>query len=144
MRPAALFVPGVLFGVGLAVSGMTDPAKVLGFLDVAGAWDPSLAFVMIGAIGTFAPLNMLIHRRAHALDGTELPGARSHGGVNARLLAGAAVFGVGWGLAGICPGPAGVDLATLRPGIVAFVAAMLVGMVVAQRGLGADPPDRGA
>lgn len=141
MRQAALFVPGVVFGVGLAVSGMTNPAKVIGFLDVAGAWDPSLAFVMIGAIATFAAFNVIVHRRSRALDGSPLPGARSGTGVCPRLLAGAAIFGAGWGLAGICPGPAVVDLATLRVDVVAFVAAMLVGMLVAQRGFGADRRD---
>ena len=141
MKSALLFVPGAVFGVGFLLSGMSNPQKVLAFLDVAGGeWDPSLMFVMVGAIGVFALLNLLIHRRVSPLLGGSLPGARSKGSVTPRLLIGAALFGVGWGLGGICPGPALTDVGTLDPEILVFVGCMLVGMLVAQRGLGADAP----
>ena len=140
MKNVALFVPGFLFGVGLAISGMTNPAKVMAFLDVAGAWDPSLAFVMAGAIATFALLNLLVHRREAPLLGGVLPGVRSHGKPSGRLLIGAALFGAGWGLSGVCPGPAVADLVTLAPGILGYLVAMVVGMVLAQRVFGADAP----
>ncbi|MCA8923361.1 MAG: YeeE/YedE family protein [Planctomycetes bacterium] len=139
MKSALLFVPGALFGIGLLLSGMSNPAKVIGFLDVAGgAWDPSLMFVMVGAIGTFAVINLLVHRRAAPLFGGCLPGARARGAIGARLLIGSAVFGVGWGLLGICPGPALTDLATFDREILVFVGAMIAGMIVSQRVLGAD------
>jgi uncharacterized protein len=142
VKSALLFVPGFVFGVGLAVSGMTNPDKVADFLDVAGgAWDPSLAFVMVGAIGAFATLNALVHRwREAPVLGGELPGPRSKGKVDARLLAGAALFGAGWGLGGVCPGPALASLTALVPELLGFVAAMLGGMAVAQRAFGADAP----
>ncbi len=138
-RTWLLALPGALFGFGLAISGMTNPAKVIGFLDPAGRWDPSLALVMLGATGSFALLNRLVHRRGAALLGGTLPGPRApQQPVDRRLLAGAAVFGVGWGLAGLCPGPAITNLARLQLDVVAFVAAMAVGSVLAQRLFGAD------
>lgn len=144
-RDALLFVPGLLFGVGLAVSGMSNPAKVIGFLDVSGgAWDPSLAFVMVGAIGVFAVLNLLVHRREAALNGGALPGPKSDTGVSPRLLVGATVFGVGWGLSGVCPGPALADVSTLQPEVFAYLGAMALGMVVAQRLFGLDVPSASA
>ncbi len=103
-------VCGLIFGAGLIVGGMTQPSKVIGFLDIAGAWDPSLAFVMGGAIGVFLPLFRLIQKRrapVYALRFT-LPTRRD---VDAPLLLGAALFGVGWGLVGYCPGPAFTTLA---------------------------------
>lgn len=131
---------GFLAGVGLSVSGMTNPAKVTGFLDFAGNWDPTLLFVMGGAVAVFAVLNVLIHRRsAPYLCGT-LPGVRGATGIDRRLVLGAALFGVGWGLAGVCPGPAVTDLALLRTDVLAFVGAMVGGMLLAQRGFGADAP----
>jgi uncharacterized membrane protein YedE/YeeE len=141
MKHALLFFPGLLFGVGLAVSGMSNPAKVIGFLDVAGGnWDPSLALVMVGAIGCFGLLNLLIHRREAPLFGGKLPGPRSTGKPSPRVLVGAALFGVGWGLSGVCPGPAITDVSTLRGEVFAYLSAMLVGMLVAQRAFGADAP----
>lgn len=127
-RLSALFA-GALFGLGLVVSGMTDPAKVRGFLDVAGRWDPSLAFVMIGAIGVHFALLRLVQRRpaplfARAFD---LPTRKD---IDGRLVSGAAVFGVGWGLAGVCPGPAVVCLGTGSVAPVLFVLAMLAGTAV--------------
>lgn len=121
---------GALFGAGLLVSGMTLPAKVKGFLD-ATAWDPSLAFVMAGAIAVHAPLARLIRaRRAPLLARTfhTPPASR----IDRRLLAGAAIFGVGWGLSGYCPGPALVGLATLATPVIAFVGAMLAGIALAR------------
>jgi len=120
---------GLVFGFGLIVSGMANPAKVLGFLDLAGRWDPSLAFVMAGAIAVGSVAFALAGRRPRSLIGIEmkLPATR---GIDARLLGGSALFGIGWGLAGFCPGPA---LAALGMGLtkaLTFVAAMLVGMLV--------------
>jgi hypothetical protein len=120
---------GTLFGAGLAISQMMVPAKVLGFLDVAGAWDPTLAMVMIGALAAAAPGFALARKlQAPVLAAAfETPTRRD---LDARLLAGAAVFGVGWGLSGFCPGPALAALSTGIWQVTAFVAAMLAGMVI--------------
>lgn len=120
------FGAGALFGAGLLVSGMTRPGKVLGFLDVAGAWDASLAFVMLGAIGVHAAAYQWLRRRDPnaALD---VPPDRL---IDARLLGGAALFGVGWGLGGFCPGPALTSLGALAPGALVFVVAMTVGILL--------------
>jgi hypothetical protein len=118
---------GLVFGIGLIVSGMADPAKVLGFLDLAGRWDPSLAFVMAGAITVAAPAFAIARRRDHSLTGAamQLPTAQQ---IDRRLVLGSVAFGIGWGLAGFCPGPALVALgAGLGPAAV-FVTAMLAGM----------------
>jgi uncharacterized membrane protein YedE/YeeE len=125
----AAFVSGAIFAVGLAISGMVLPEKVIGFLDVSGAWDPSLAFVMIGAIGVHATLRVFIARRGRPLfdDRFHLP-TRTR--VDGRLVLGAATFGVGWGLSGYCPGPALLSLASGAIAPVIFVAAMALGMVV--------------
>ena len=121
------FLAGILFAVGLGVSGMTQPAKVLAFLDVAGRWDPSLALVMLGAIGVYAPLvRLILRRRTPVLSPVFSLPPRSE--LNGRLFFGAAVFGVGWGVAGLCPGPALTVVASGRPIALAFVAAMLSGM----------------
>ena len=137
-----MFLPGAVFGIGLGVSGMTNPAKVVGFLDMRGAWDPSLAFVMVGAIGVFAIANALIHRRPTPLFGSQFPGVRAIGAIDGRLFAGAILFGIGWGVSGICPGPALANLSRLRPDVLTFIATMSVGMIIAQRVLHADakPP----
>jgi uncharacterized protein len=125
----AAFAAGLVFGIGLIVSGMTDPAKVLGFLDIAGSWDPSLAFVMAGAIlvGFFA--FMLAGKRTTTLLGAvlHLPQARD---IDARLIGGAVVFGIGWGLAGFCPGPALVSFGGGQDKAAVFVVAMLAGMLI--------------
>lgn len=120
---------GLLFGVGLMVSGMANPAKVLGFLDIAGRWDPSLAFVMIGAIVIGAIAFAFAKRLKRSLLGlsVQIP---YRSAVTLRLILGSAVFGVGWGLAGFCPGPALVALGAGFPKAWAFVAAMLAGMAV--------------
>ncbi|OCS44769.1 DUF6691 family protein [Ralstonia pickettii] len=122
-------VAGLLFGTGLIVSGMANPSKVLGFLDLFGRWDPSLAFVMAGAIAVGVIGFFVARRRGRSWLGTliQLP---STTGVTARLVLGSAVFGIGWGLAGFCPGPALVALGAGVPKAVGFVAAMLAGMAV--------------
>lgn len=122
-------VAGLLFGTGLIVSGMANPAKVLGFLDLFGQWDPSLALVMAGAIAVGVIAFFVAGRRGRSWLGTpiQLPSAT---GVTARLVLGSAVFGIGWGLAGFCPGPALVALGAGVPKAVGFVAAMLAGMAV--------------
>ncbi len=124
----ALF-SGTLFGLGLAVSGMVDPAKVIGFLDIAGDWDPTLAFVMGGALLVTIPAFHLILKRPHPVlaDDFELPTKKE---VDVRLLGGATLFGVGWGLAGFCPGPSVTALASGLAPVFAFVAAMFAGMAL--------------
>jgi uncharacterized membrane protein YedE/YeeE len=127
MATLSAFVVGLIFGVGLLVSSMADPAKVLGFLDLAGHWDPSLAFVMIGAIAVGMVAFAVAGQRSHTLLGTplQLPAART---IDRRLVLGSAAFGIGWGLAGFCPGPALVGIGLLEPKALVFAAAMLVGM----------------
>lgn len=126
-RALAGFAAGLVFGLGLLVSGMANPAKVLAFLDLAGAWDPSLAFVMAGAVAVTFVGYRLAWRRAQPLltDRFEVPSATS---LDRRLLAGAALFGLGWGIGGYCPGPALTALPLLDPGTLVFVPAMLVGI----------------
>ena len=123
------FVAGLTFGIGLIVSGMSNPAKVLGFLDLAGKWDPSLALVMAGAIfvGVFA-FGLAARRRETFLDTPLPPPAPRH--LDRALVAGSLVFGVGWGLAGFCPGPALVALGAGQPKALVFVAAMVAGMLL--------------
>lgn len=118
---------GAVFGVGLIVSGMADPAKVLGFLDIGGAWDPSLAFVMGGAILVGAFAFTFARKRTLSLLGLEMrmPTATR---LDRRLVGGSLLFGVGWGIAGFCPGPALVALGMGEQKALIFVAAMLVGM----------------
>ena len=129
MSALAAFASGLTFGLGLIVSGMADPGKVKGFLDLAGAWDPSLAFVMAGAIlvGFFA--FRVAGRCARSFLGTamHLPARRD---IDLRLIGGSIVFGVGWGLAGFCPGPALVSFAAGQEKAAIFVAAMLGGMLL--------------
>ena len=144
MKPlATAFVSGALFAVGLGIAGMTQPAKVLAFLDVAGRWNPSLAFVMLGAIGVYALGYRValwrgapVHPAAFAL-----PTRRD---IDASLAGGAALFGLGWGLVGYCPGPALTALASGHVGPIVFVAAMLAGMLLEQLAVPdpARPPRR--
>ncbi len=124
----ALFA-GMLFGLGLAVSGMMNPAKVVGFLDVAGEWDPTLAFVMGGALLVTIPAFRLILGRPRPIlaDDFALP---TRSALDRRLLGGATLFGVGWGLSGFCPGPAVAALVTGLTPVFAFVGAMMAGMVL--------------
>jgi uncharacterized membrane protein YedE/YeeE len=128
MRSAVALVCGVVFGAGLAVSGMTDPAKVLGFLDVFGAWDPTLALVMAGALAVSAAGYAVAGRESHPLlaEAFSIPTRRD---LDASLLGGAALFGVGWGLVGLCPGPALANLARGSAEVVLFVGAMAVGVI---------------
>ncbi|TBW35506.1 hypothetical protein EYW49_15885 [Siculibacillus lacustris] len=133
MKPRFALLVGVVFGIGLCLSGMVAPSKVLNFLDVAGAWDPSLALVMGGAMAAaFLPFR-LVRGRIPA------PGRR----IDLPLVAGSALFGVGWGLVGLCPGPALTALGRADPKAFAFVAAMLVGMALHRlwsRGATKTPP----
>lgn len=130
MRNAFALSVGLLFGLGLCVSGMNDPGKVQGFLDLAGAWDPSLGYVMAGAVAAaMGPFALAKRRGRHAWLGgaIELPPKRA---LDAPLVAGAAIFGVGWGLTGVCPGPALVDLGFFGDGRAPlFCAAMAAGMI---------------
>lgn len=125
------FAAGLIFGIGLVVSGMADPAKVLNFLDLFGTWDPSLAFVMGGAVVvTFIGFRLVLRRPTPLFaQGFHLPTASR---IDARLLSGAAIFGLGWGLGGFCPGPALTSLVLAAPGTLVFVPAMLAGMWLAR------------
>jgi uncharacterized membrane protein YedE/YeeE len=124
------FVTGALFAVGLGISGMTQPAKVIAFLDVFGAWDPSLAFVMVGAIGVHLLANLWTRRPEAQPVFAERFNVPTNRKIDGRLLAGAALFGLGWGAAGFCPGPAVVSSVTLASTTLIFVGAMLSGMVL--------------
>ena len=120
---------GLVFGFGLIVSGMANPAKVLGFLDLAGAWDPSLALVMAGAIAVGFFAFLAAKKRTVSFIGAPMKLPTSSA-IDRRLLAGSALFGAGWGVAGFCPGPGLVALGMGEPKALVFVAAMLVGMVI--------------
>jgi|SRR5438552_5155450 len=142
MQALTALLAGLLFGVGLIVSGMVNPAKVLGFLDLAGKWDPSLALVMAGAIAVGGIAFAVADKRSTTLLGTPmmLPAARN---LEPRLMLGSLLFGVGWGLAGFCPGPALVALGAGYAKAVVFVVAMLAGMLVfewAERGRAGSAP----
>lgn len=132
MRTLVAFLAGLTFGFGLLVSGMTSPDKVLAFLDLAGAWDPSLAFVMGGAVLSATPLFWLARRRQRPLAGEtyDQPDTRL---IDQRLIGGAILFGIGWGVAGICPGPAVVDLVLAPTATIPFVAAMVAGILLSAR-----------
>ena len=137
---------GLVFGLGLILSGMANPAKVLGFLDLAGRWDPSLAFVMAGAIAVGAVAFAVARRRTLSFLGAEmkLPSARH---IDRRLVLGSLAFGIGWGIAGFCPGPALVALGMGQAKAVVFVAAMIGGMglfELRERAKAAPPAARAA
>ena len=123
------FLVGLLFGLGLLLSGMTDPGKVLGFLDLFGNWDPSLALVMGGAIGVGVFAFTLAKKRTVSFLGGVMRMPTSSQ-IDRRLIVGALLFGAGWGLAGFCPGPALVSLAAGQPKAAVFVAFMVVGMII--------------
>ncbi len=126
------FLIGIVFGLGITVSGMINPAKVLNFFDLAGTWDPSLAFVMGGGLTTAAVGYRLVFGTLRApLLGSHFP-PREVREINGRLIGGAAVFGIGWGIAGFCPGGAIPALALLRSETLVFVAAMIVGIALAR------------
>ena len=128
-KTVSAFTIGLLFGIGLLVSGMANPAKVLAFLDVTGRWDPSLAFVMAGAVAVSAAGYRVARRRGRPVlaPRLDIPTRRD---LDPRLLVGAAVFGLGWGLAGLCPGPALTILTVVPAPAATFVAAMVVGMLM--------------
>jgi len=132
MRILSAFLCGLIFGLGLVISGMTDTTRVLGFLDVLairkGAWDPTLVIVMATALAVSMPGFVLARRRARPLlaDAAAWPTRKD---IDRPLLAGAAMFGIGWGLVGLCPGPAITNLATASPTVIQFVAAMIAGML---------------
>lgn len=132
MKVISAAILGAIFGLGLLVSGMLDPVKVLGFLDVAGAWNPQLAFVMGGAIAVAAPAFLIARRRDQSVLGApiEIPGGLP---IDGRLLAGAGLFGLGWGLAGVCPGPALVLLGLGGVPAWVFGIAMVAGGLAAGR-----------
>lgn len=123
------FLVGLLFGLGLIISGMTDPSKVIGFLDLAGTWDPSLAFVMGGAVLIGAAAFTVAKKRQRSLLGAPMQ-LSSVTGLDKGLLIGSLVFGIGWGLSGFCPGPAVVSAAAGQPKALIFVASMLAGMAL--------------
>lgn len=129
MQLIIAFASGLIFGLGLIISGMANPGKVLGFLDLAGAWDPSLAFVMIGAIlvGFFAFRFALQREKSLLGEVMRMPTATQ---IDKRLVLGGITFGIGWGLAGYCPGPAMASLASGSIKPIIFVIAMLVGMAI--------------
>lgn len=139
MKWLVLLFAGILFGAGLALSGMTDPAKVTGFLDLFGNWDPALAFVMGGALAAYGG-GMFIWRKisgGKGWFGTQLPTAGSDP-VTRRLIIGAVLFGIGWGLSGFCPGPAIASLGALRLEAFVFVPSLLAGALIARWGFGAE------
>ena len=129
MRHLSMFAGGLVFGLGLWISGMSQPAKVLNFLDVTGTWDPSLLLVLGGAVCVTVIAFRFVTRRPLALFGgaLQLPASKD---IDAPLVIGAVLFGIGWGIGGFCPGPALVALGAGTPAAAVFVAAMLVGMVL--------------
>ncbi len=125
-RNMLVFLAGALFGAGLALSGMTNPKRVVDFLDIAGNWDPALAFVMGGALAVFSLGYFTLRGRFSLPPDGEEP-------ISKRLILGSVLFGIGWGLSGFCPGPAIANLGALRLESLIFVVTMAVGMVLAQR-----------
>lgn len=133
MKTLFALVAGLLFGIGLALSGMASPDRVIGFLDLTGgAWDPQLALVMGAGLVVAAPLFWLADRRGTALCGAVLTSPAS-AAVDRRLLGGAAIFGIGWGLVGVCPGPALIDLFVQPLQAAPFVAALIAGLLLSRR-----------
>jgi len=132
MRMLSYVLIGLIFGLGIVIGGMANPAKVLNFFDIAGTWDPSLAFVMGGALGVTAlGYRIILRRPAPVLAGRfQLPTRRD---IDVPLVAGSAVFGIGWGIAGFCPGGALPALGTGRPEVFVFTAALLAGIILAKR-----------
>jgi len=129
MKWLTLFLSGLLFALGLGIAGMTQPEKVIAFLDITGNWDPSLMFVMGGAVGVNILLYRLTSRRPCPVYSTQFTHPR-HRKITVRLIIGAAIFGAGWGLAGYCPGPALVSTASAAIPVFVFILAMLAGMLL--------------
>lgn len=132
-----IFIGGLLFGGGLVISGMTDPARVIGFLDIFGDWDPALAFVMGGAVIAFGIGLFFLKKSGKRICGVELPDTSAEP-ISKRMVIGSAIFGIGWGLGGFCPGPALANLSVLKADALWFVPLMLIGMFLAQRIYGLD------
>lgn len=132
MLLVAVFLCGLLFGTGLIVSGMADPANVIGFLDLGGAWNPQLALVMAGAIAVALPGFALLRRRERPLLAAAMHWPQTVG-IDRRLVAGSLLFGIGWGLAGFCPGPALVGVGIGSGDAVVFTVAMLAGMYLQRK-----------
>ena len=131
MRFLSAFLIGLIFGTGIAVSGMINPAKVLNFFDLAGTWDPSLAFVMAGALAVTIPgYRLVLSRPAPAFEpGFQLPDTQR---IDRRLVLGSATFGIGWGIAGFCPGGALPAIGTGDPAVFLFLAALIGGLLIAR------------
>ena len=131
MNKTFSLLSGFVFGLGLTVSSMTNPAKVIGFLDITDNWDPSLMFVMIGAIAISAPLFYLLRNKTKPLFDLnfEIPTIKN---INKKLILGASIFGIGWGMVGFCPGPAIASLALLKPVSIMFVIAMASGFYMSK------------
>ncbi|MFQ3787922.1 DUF6691 family protein [Halomonas sp. A29] len=131
MKTLMGYIAGLLFGLGLALAGMTDPARVLGFLDLFGAWDPTLMFVLGGAVVTTFTGYRLVFRRERPMVGEtfQLPSRQD---LDARLMGGAALFGIGWGLSGYCPGPAIASIAGMTAPLFAMLIAMVAGWFLAR------------
>ena len=123
-------VCGLIFGLGLTISEMVNPQKVLNFLDIAGAWDPSLAFVMGGGLVVFGlGYLVLIRPRQKALDGTSIPEV-SKAPIDKKLFTGSILFGIGWGMSGVCPGPAIANASSFDPMMLTFIGCMIVGLMI--------------
>ena len=137
MKSFLILLAGALFGAGLVISGMTDPSRVIGFLDMFGNWDPALAFVMGGAVIVFGGGLLLLRKTGTRVCSTKLPDT-SADPISKRMAVGSAIFGIGWGLGGFCPGPAIANLSVLRTEALVFVPLMLLGMYLAQRSFGLD------
>jgi uncharacterized membrane protein YedE/YeeE len=123
---------GIIFGLGLTISGMVNPQKVLGFLNIFDAWDPSLIFVMVGAIIIFAPLHFIFKKKSRPILAKNFISIQNKN-IDKKLLIGSGLFGTGWGLAGLCPGPAIASISFLNPSSLIFVLFMFVGFFIANR-----------
>ena len=123
---------GIIFGLGLTISGMVNPQKVLGFLNIFDAWDPSLIFVMVGAIIIFAPLHYIFKKKSRPILAKNFISIENKN-IDKKLLIGSGLFGTGWGLAGLCPGPAIASISFLNPSSLIFVLFMFVGFFIANR-----------
>ncbi len=123
---------GIIFGLGLTISGMVNPQKVLGFLNIFDAWDPSLIFVMFGAIIIFAPMHFIFKKKSRPILAKNFISTENKN-IDKKLLIGSGLFGTGWGLAGLCPGPAIASISFLNPSSLIFVLFMFVGFFIANR-----------
>lgn len=133
IRICVALIAGLLFGMGMIISNMVDPAKVIGFLDITGNWDPSLIFVMGGALAVFTPIyHLVIKKRRNALNGDKFTWT-SNTTIDGTLICGALIFGAGWGLAGFCPGPAIASVGSGTNIILAFILSMIIGIILAKQ-----------